>query len=127
MPEEAVVRPFGDTGRSTETSPDTKVLFVVQTAPSRAVDEGLKTANFQGVMEQAVHKCVVGPHRVEAVATLVIDASDFIVPLVKFVKQNVEKSSLEKAKMEKYRNISNKAVIDQDPGQKTSSLQSKRT
>lgn len=51
------------------------------------------------MVEQAIHRCVAKPHIVDAVAMRSIDAPAFIVPVARFIKQMVEKGSLQKVKM----------------------------
>lgn len=58
MAESSVVRLFGDVDRVTDSSPDTKVMFVIKTVVSRAIDSRFQSAAFYSLVEESVNKCV---------------------------------------------------------------------
>lgn len=94
--EDTVVR-LGDGGRATETSPDTKVIAVVQTVVNRAVPNAFRSAALYVAVEQVVLKCESAPYIVDSIATRMINALDFTVTVSMFNKQEVVKNSLEMA------------------------------
>lgn len=67
---------------------------------NKAVTRAFRSADFYLAVEEAVHKFVFEARIFDAVATGMIDAPAFIVPLVKFIKQEIENSHLDKARTE---------------------------
>lgn len=111
--EDAVVRLFGDAGRVTESTPDTKVISVIQTVVSRSLVNLFRSVAFYLALEGAVHKCVSEPPSFDAVATRMIDASAFVVPVAKFIKKEFKRSSLDKAKIEERFNKMAETVMEE--------------
>lgn len=131
LAEDAAVRLFGDAGCAAESSPDTKVMSVIRTVVSRAATMAFQSSAFQTAVKRAVQKFMTKPHVVNDVATRTIDARAFTVPVVKFVKNEIAKRSLEKDEMDQYRNVSNKVVVshktkaeDEFPPQRMDSVRS---
>lgn len=98
--ENAVVRLFGDAGWATESSPDTTVIFVIQTVVNRTVVEAFQSGSFYSAAYQVVEKCGTEPKTVYMVSTRMIDAPAFSVSMVSVIQHMVQKSFLEKAKRE---------------------------
>lgn len=67
---------------------------------SRAPAEGFRSAAFYSAVEDAILVCVPVPPSVDPVSANVVSAFFFMVPLDKFVKDMVEKNSVDFAKME---------------------------
>lgn len=63
--------------------------------------KGFPSATSYSALEEAVFKCVAKPLSGAAVASKLVDALSFAVPVAKYVKQEVEKNSVDKAEMEK--------------------------
>lgn len=89
----------------TKSSRDTKVILVVQTVVNRSVAKVFQGSGFQTDMKEAVRKCVAKPHVFIDVATCTIDDPALTVSVVKVKKNEDERCSLDKAKMEQYRNV----------------------
>lgn len=98
--ENAVMRFFGNAGKVTESSPNTKVIPVIKTVVSGALAKDLRSAAACFAVEDAVHKWAQEPPSVDTVAAKLIDALSSTVPVVRFVKKEVEKNVLDRAKME---------------------------
>lgn len=109
--QDTIVWFFGDVGSATESSPDTKVMSVIRTVVNQSVAKAWQSSTFQTAMEKEVQKYLVEPHVVNDVATHTIDAPALVVPVAKFMKNEIEIRSLENAKMDQHRNISNKAGV----------------
>lgn len=100
MVEEVVLRLLGDTGRVTESRLDTVIFSVICTVVDSACVKSFQRSSFQTTMNRVVQKHVVELYMVDAVATCTIDFRVFIIPVPKFVKYEVETSSLEMTEME---------------------------
>lgn len=109
--ENAVVRFFGKEGRTTESSPETKQMAVIQTLFNRPGAKAFHSSAFQTAMESAVHKFMAEPLVANDEATRTISLPVFTVLLAKFVKKEVERRSLEKNEKDHYRNVSEKAIV----------------
>lgn len=57
-----------------ESSPDTKVVSVMQTLFSRAMGKGSRSASFYSAVEEELQNCAPEPLRVDTVAAKLIDA-----------------------------------------------------
>lgn len=55
--EDAVVRFFGDANRATDSSPDTKVISLIQAAVSRYLAENFRGSAFYFTVGETVQKC----------------------------------------------------------------------
>lgn len=86
------MRLFEDVGRATESSPVKKVISVIWTVVSKAVDKDFQHAAFYMTVEQVIHKCVSEPQIIGSVATLLTNALAFTVAVAKLIKHKVEKS-----------------------------------
>lgn len=95
------LRLFCDADQATETSPNTKVISVIQMAVSRSVAKSFQFVALQTTVEQDVHSSLAEAHILDAVKTRMIGASAFTVSVSRTMKHEVEKGSLEKAKLEK--------------------------
>lgn len=108
LAEHAVVRLFGDLGRETESSTDTKVTVVVETVINRSVSKAFWSSAFKTRTNKAVQKWLTERHVDNNVATRTIDIQAFTVSVAKFVKNQIHKRCLEKAKLDQYKNLSRK-------------------
>lgn len=61
-------------------------------------------------MQKSVHKCLAESQSVDVVATRMIYAPAFTVPVIKFTEHEVEKGSLDRAKIEEQFNRLTEAV-----------------
>lgn len=112
LPEDGVVYLFGYVGRTTKSSPGTKVVSMLQTVVNRAVDKGFRSVAFYLTVEKAVHKSVPEPQSVDTVTTMLINSPAFTVLVVEFIKHKVEKSSVDKARIEEQPNKLSETVHD---------------
>lgn len=64
---------------------------MIQTEVKRALAKDFESAAFYSAVEQAVQRCVPEPLSVDTVATGMVDAPSFTVPVAKLVKHEVEK------------------------------------
>lgn len=71
----------------------------IGTAVNPAVGNPFQNADFYTEVKQAIHKCISAPELVDGDAAVNIDASTLIVPMAMFVQHEVEKNSVEKAKI----------------------------
>lgn len=94
--EYAVKRLFGDIARATELRPNSTVLPVISTVTSRPVAKDLQSYAFHVSLEMAVQKWLAKLFQISKVATRMIAAHAFIIPVAKLVKCQVEKYYLEK-------------------------------
>lgn len=74
--------------------------FKIQNVVSRALANGFQSATLYSAAEEAVQKCAPEPPCLEAVAAKFADALSFTLPVAKFVKDEVEKNSLNKGRTE---------------------------
>lgn len=74
---------------------------MIQTVVTRALAKGFRSAGFYSEVANAVHNCVSEPPSVDVVSAKLVDSHSFTVPPETFVKQEVEKNSLDKSKMER--------------------------
>lgn len=65
-------------------------------------------------MERAVHQCLAEIYVPNDMAIRRIDLPIFKVPVAEFVKNEVEKQSLDRANLDKYRNLTNEAIFGHD-------------
>lgn len=98
--EYAVISLFGNACRATESSPDKKVIAVIQTVVKTALAKGLQIFAYYLAMEDAVYKFMPEPMNVDAVVVKLIDSPAFTVRVVKSMKDKIEKKPLGKTKME---------------------------
>lgn len=99
MFEDAVIRLFGDAGRVRESNPGTKLVSMIQTVVSRALSKGFRNAPFYTTVDELLEECVSKPSGADAVVAKLLHAPSFTVPVAKFVGHEVEKNSINKAKM----------------------------
>lgn len=91
---------------------DTKVLAVFRTVPNRSVALSLLGAAFQGAVERAVQESLAESYVANDVATHTDNVLVFTVPVLKFVRNEVEQRSIQKPEMNRHRTVSNKGVED---------------
>lgn len=65
---------------------------------SRALVKSFPCADFYSAVQEAAHKRVPEPRSLDTVAAKLIGAPSFTVPVTKFVKQEVEKNSVDNTK-----------------------------
>lgn len=75
------------------------MISVIQALVNTVLSEDFRSTAFYSPVGEAVEKFVSAPQGIDAVTTIVIDTSAFTVPVAKFIKHELEKNSLEKAKM----------------------------
>lgn len=73
--------------------------------------KGFQIYTIQNTVERALQKCLAEPQVVNDVATPTNEAPTFTNPVVKVVKEEPEKRSVEKNKIEQNRNVSNKVLV----------------
>lgn len=110
-----------------ESSLDTKEMSVIQTVVSQSVHKAFQRSALQAAVKRAVKKCSAELHVFKDVAINTIDASPITVPVATFVKNGIEKRSLENAEMNQYRNVSSKEVVALVKKRRTHSRHRKRT
>lgn len=76
------------------------LIPVIQTSVDRAEAKAFQSMVFHTVIGQAVHKCVSEPRIGDAAETRMIEDLAFGVLVLKFIQNQVEKSFLQKAKMD---------------------------
>lgn len=86
-------------------------MLVIRTVFSQSVAKAFQISAFQTAVGRTVRKSLAEPRVGNDMATRRIDLPAFTVPVVKFVKNEVEKQSLEKVEIDQCRNVSNKVVI----------------
>lgn len=96
--EDSVVRLFGHVEPATKSAMDSKVMVLIRTVVSLSVPKAFQSSAFQTVVKQAVHRSLVEQHVSNDVATSTIYLPFFAVSVPKFVKNEVEKRSLETPK-----------------------------
>lgn len=103
--EDAVSRLLGDAGRAKESSRDTRVIAVICTVVYQLVANGFQSSAFQSAVKRPVHKLLAEPHVANDGVTLTVGLPAFMVPVPKFVINEVAKRSLKKAEIDNYRNV----------------------
>lgn len=98
--DDALTRLFGDAGRSSDSSLDTKVIFVIPTVVSIALDNAIRSAAYYSAVEEAVQECKPASPILDAVEAKLVEAPSFMVPVGKFVKHRGKENSVDKTKME---------------------------
>lgn len=93
-------------------------MSVIQTKVHRALSKGFWNDAFYSAVEKAVQKRVPKPPSVDAVAARLLDGPTLTVSSAKFVKHEVEKSSLDKAEIEERFVRLVEAVAKKNQGQK---------
>lgn len=83
-----VIRLFGDAGRPTESSPDKKLIHVIQTVVNSVLEKDFQSTAIYSVVQEAVQKCVEKSQSVEAVAVKTIYALAFTVPEASLCSKN---------------------------------------
>lgn len=101
MIEDAAIRLIGEPGRTTESIPDKKVISVIPTAVNGALANGFRSVAFYSAVQQAIHKCEPKHPSVDAGAAKLVDSLSFTVASAEMFQHEIEKSSLDKAKIEK--------------------------
>lgn len=96
----AVIRLFREAHRATELNPYTNVTSVIRTVVGRALAKGFRSAAFYSPVGESVNKCVSESLSTEAVAAKIVETPASTITVVKFVKREVEKNSVNKIKME---------------------------
>lgn len=102
---DAVMPLFSDRQSGTEPNSGTKKVFVIRTIVSRSAAKAFQSSALHTAVEMAVRKCFTELIFVKKVGRHTIDGPDFTVQVLKFVKHEVEKRSLEEAEMEQKYNI----------------------
>lgn len=74
---------------------------MIKNVVQRILAKNFRSAFFYSAVQGAVQQCVSELYRFDAVATRLNDAPTFTLSVTKFVKDEIEKASLEKVKMEK--------------------------
>lgn len=87
--EDALIRFSGNGGRVKESSPDMKMISVMQTVVNRAFSKGFCSAAFYSEVQEAVHKCVPERQNVDAVGTTLVGTPFFYRAVATFVKNKV--------------------------------------
>lgn len=85
--------------------------MVSRAVVNRSISKTLQSSTLQTAVELAVHKCLAEPHVINDVVIRTIDLRALTVSVTRFVKNKVERRFLEKAKVDGYRNLSNKATV----------------
>lgn len=62
------------------------VIFVIKTVVHKVLAKGFRSAAFNSVVEDTVHKFVPKPPSIDAAAVTFVDVSSFTVLVAKFVK-----------------------------------------
>lgn len=79
-----------------------RVISVIRSVLNRDQTKAFQSATFYTAVEKAVHKCISKYQSVDAVTTRMIGAPASTVSVVKFIKHDVEKNSIENANMEEH-------------------------
>lgn len=108
---DSAVRRFGGSGRTTESRPATGFFSVIFTVINGSIAKTFQSSVFQSSVERAVQKCLADSKFTKVIKTRAVDLRTPIVSVVKFVRNVVEKRSVEKAEMDRNRNVSNKSVV----------------
>lgn len=72
---------------------------MMQTDLNRSLAKGFWSATYYLAVEDAVHNGMPEPWSVNKVAAKLADCPSVLVPVAKFIKHEIEKNSLDKAKM----------------------------
>lgn len=91
--EDAFICLLGDAWLALQSSPNRKVIHVMQTVVSRALAKGFWSADFYTSVQEARHKFVTEPLTVDTLAAKLVIAPSFTVPVANFVKHEVKKKS----------------------------------
>lgn len=124
---EVIMGLLGEAGPVTELSADIKVAAEIRIVVNQPVAKAFRGSTFQNAVKKAVHQGLALPHVANDVSTPMIDHPTLTVPVAKIVNDEVEKLFLEKAKMDQYRNTTNKATIDYKSARKTNLCHSRWT
>lgn len=100
MVEDVIMRLFEDVCCDTDSRPDTRVVFEIQTAVSRKLVKCFQSTTFSSAVENSVNNFVPHPLRVDAVTARLVDDPFVTVPVDKYFKHEFEKSSFDKVKTE---------------------------
>lgn len=79
--ENAMILLFKDADRFMESSPDRKMISVIQTLAGRALAKSFRSTAFYSAVGDAVQKCVTEPPSVDAAAVKIIDAPSLSAPV----------------------------------------------
>lgn len=92
-------------------SPDTNVMTLMRMVVNRSVSETFQSSSFQRVVEEAVSKCPLEPYVANDVTTNTIELQTFKLLVTKFVKNEIERRSIQKAKLAQYETVLDKAIM----------------
>lgn len=76
-----------------------KVIYVIEIVVNRPLAKGLQSAAVYLAVEEGVQKYVSEPPGMDAVATKLVKALSFTIPVNKVVKYEIKKNSLDNANM----------------------------